>query len=262
MANSDSTLIYEVRNRVGYVTFNRPNQMNAMNRETFIRLSEAIVQMRDDPDVLLGIVTGAGGKSFSSGMDLKERAEFNAKGETLDDWSPPHGWYWEIDMWKPLIAAIDGYCIAGGLELALKCDIRIATQNSQFGMPEPRWSLTGIYGLQHLERMVPLGEALYMQLTGSRITAQEAHRIGLIHSVHNDRISLLNEAEVIAADIKLCAPLAVQAIKKVVMMGRNQSAEYTAKLSENINRQLQETEDSKEGPQAFSEKRLPIWKMR
>ncbi len=168
----------------------------------------------------------------------------------------------EQNVWKPIIACIDGFCVAGGLELSLECDIRVASQASSFGLPEPRWSILASYGLHHLARMVPLGEALYIQLTGSRIPASEAHRIGLIHSVHPDRASTLAAAAKIAEELKMCAPLAVQATKKIVKIGRNLPVEYSYKLAEDIGKAVQNTEDAIEGPKAFAEKRAPQWKMR
>ena len=127
----------------------------------------------------------------------------------------------DFECWKPMIAAINGYCLAGGLEMALACDIRIATEPSRFGLPEPRRSLLAGYGLHNLSRMIPLGEALHMQLTGTHITAERAYQIGLVQRLVPDREALLAEADAVADEIVLCAPLAVQAIKKVVKTGRS-----------------------------------------
>ena len=153
-------------------------------------------------------------------------------------------------------------CVAGGLEVSLQCDIRIATEKSEFGLPEPRWSLLAGYGLHNLNRMIPLGESLYMQLTGTRIDSARAYNIGLIQDVVKDREELLVRIEKIAEEIKLCAPLAVQAIKQIVYQGRNLPVEYSQKLSIPISQRISATDDSIEGPRAFSEKRKPEWKMR
>jgi enoyl-CoA hydratase/carnithine racemase len=163
---------------------------------------------------------------------------------------------------KPVIAAIDGYCLAGGLELALRCDIRIATEKSTFGLPEPRRSLLAGYGLHNLSRMIPLGEALQIQLTGSPISSQRAYDIGLIQRRVADRAALIKEADAVADDICLCAPLAVRAIKSIVKTGRNLPVEYSWKFSEPIHTIINGTEDRLEGPKAFAEKRKPNWKMR
>jgi len=163
---------------------------------------------------------------------------------------------------KPVIAAIDGYCLAGGLELSLRCDIRIATEKSTFGLPEPRRSLLAGYGLHNLSRIIPLGEALHIQLTGAPITSQRAYDIGLIQRRVADRTALVKEADAVADEICLCAPLAVKAIKQIVKTGRNLPVEYSVKFAEPIHTIINGTEDRLEGPKAFAEKRKPNWKMR
>jgi enoyl-CoA hydratase/carnithine racemase len=262
MAISTDTILYEKRDSVGYITLNRPEALNALNKELSSGLREALAEIRDDPEVILGIIIGAGGRAFSAGMDLKERATLDSQGNRplLD----PRGAGSFVDMgvYKPLIAAIDGFCVAGGLEVSLQCDIRIATEKSEFGLPEPRWSLLAGYGLHNLNRMIPLGESLYMQLTGTRIDSARAYNIGLIQDVVKDREELLVRIEKIAEEIKLCAPLAVQAIKQIVYQGRNLPVEYSQKLSIPISQRISATDDSIEGPRAFSEKRKPEWKMR
>lgn len=262
MTISTNTILYEKRDGVGYITLNRPDSMNALNRELSSGLREALAEVRDDPEVILGVLIGAGGRAFSAGMDLKERATLDAQGEgrALD----PRGAGSFVDMgvYKPLIAAIDGFCVAGGLEVSLQCDIRIATKKSEFGLPEPRWSILAGYGLHNLNRMIPLGESLYMQLTGSRINSDRAYNIGLIQDVVDDREQLIERVDKVAREIKLCAPLAVQAIKQIVYQGRNLPVEYSQKLAIPISERISGTEDSVEGPKAFSEKRRPEWKMR
>lgn len=166
------------------------------------------------------------------------------------------------DCRKPVIAAIDGYCLAGGLELALRCDIRIATEKSTFGLPEPRRSLLAGYGLHNLSRMIPLGEALHIQLTGAPITSERAYNTGLIQRRVADRAALLREADAVADEICLCAPLAVKAIKQIVKTGRNMPVEYSVKMAEQMHDLINKTEDRLEGPRAFAEKRKPNWKMK
>ena len=257
MIVSTPTVMYEKRDQVAYITLNRPDALNALNQEIRVGIREALSDFRDDPDLLVAIMTGNGGRAFSSGMDLKERAQRDAAGET----SATATYIIDMGVFKPIIAAIDGFCVAGGLELSLQCDIRIATEKSEFGLPEPRWSLTAGYGLHNLSRMVPLGEALYMQLTGRRISSARAYQIGLIQEVVADRDALFATAERIAAEVKLCAPLAVQAIKQIVYQGRNLPVEYSQKLAAPINDRIRATEDAIEGPRAFAEKRPPVWKM-
>lgn len=262
-APSTKLVLYEKRNRVAYVTINRPEAMNSMNMEVTQGLRDAFGEIRDDPDVLLGIVTGAGGRAFSAGADIKEINERQARGLPQFESRPGEGGYLhQLEVWKPLIAAIDGYCVAGGFEIALECDIRIATEQSQFGLPEPRWSIMPGYGMHHLARMVPLGEAMYIMMTGSRISAAEAHRIGILHSVHPNRDALMAAAEKIADEIKLCAPLALKAIKQVAWNGRAMSPEQSYRLATKFTESVGRSEDSLEGPKAFTERRAPQWKGR
>ena len=261
MVISTPTIKYEKRNQIAYITLNRPDVLNALNRELSAGLREALDDFRDDPDILVAIMTGEGGRAFSAGMDLKERASLDAKEGRMAT-ARGGGSFIDMEVFKPIIAAIDGFCVAGGLELSLQCDIRIATTKSEFGLPEPRWSLTAGYGLHNLSRMVPLGEALSMQLTGHRISSERAYQIGLIQEVVEDRDALFVAAEKYAEEVKMCAPIAIQAIKQIVYQGRNLPVEYSQKLAGPLNARVQGTEDAIEGPRAFSEKRAPVWKMR
>jgi enoyl-CoA hydratase/carnithine racemase len=163
---------------------------------------------------------------------------------------------------KPVIAAIDGYCLAGGLELALYCDVRLATAQSVFGLPEPRRSLLAGPGLIHLSRMIPLGEALKMQLTGSPITAERAHQIGLVQELTEDRDELMARAGTLAAEIGECAPLAVRHIKRIVRESRSMPVDAAWEYAEPFYGDLAATEDAAEGPRAFAEKRPPRWQGR
>jgi enoyl-CoA hydratase/carnithine racemase len=263
MAFSGSDVVlYEKRDRKAYITLNRPEAMNAFNSALSQGLRQAILDFRDDDDMLVAIVTGAGGRAFSAGMDLKQRAESDRAGGPARSAPTPDNRWTELGVWKPVIAAIDGYCLAGGLELSLQCDIRIATEQSKFGLPEPRRSLIAAYGLHNLSRMIPLGNALYIQLTGSHITAEKAEKWGIIQEIVSDRAALMERVDQIADEIMQCAPLAVQAIKQIVMQGRNLPVEYSMKLAQPISQRLAKTEDRLEGPRAFAEKRKPIWKMR
>ena len=232
--------------------------MNALSSELMDALDAALCAAEADEDILAIIITGEGGKAFSAGRDLKERAGLDANGQrhrinridVLDTCK------------KPVIAAIDGYCVAGGMELALRCDIRVATVQSTFGMPEPRRGLLSSYALHNLSRQIPLGEAMLIHLTGRTFGAQRAHEIGLIQILAPDRAAMLREAEAVADEILLCAPLNVQAIKHIVKTGRNLPIEYSWKLAKPIDDAIYATEDRAEGPRAFAEKRKPVWKSR
>jgi enoyl-CoA hydratase/carnithine racemase len=251
-------VLFEKRDRKAYITLNRPQAMNAINSELRQALDEALRQADADDDVLVILLMGAGGRAFCAGVDLKERSQKDSTTGTVrlkrDD--PLE------TLKKPVIAVIDGHCVAGGMEMTLRCDIRVATAKSLFGMPEPRRGLMSSTALHHLSRQIPLGEAMLLHLTGRSISAQRAYDIGLIQAVAPDREALMREAEAIAEDILLCAPLNVQAIKYIVKTGRNLPIEYSWKLGEPIDAAINKTEDRIEGPLAFAEKRKPNWKMR
>lgn len=261
MSAISNTIRYEKKDRVAYITLNRPEAMNAMSVELVHALGEAVQDAVADDGILVLIVSGEGGRAFSAGIDLKEMSQRDAKAKA-NFGATYAGLMHVADCPKPIIAAIDGHCVAGGLEVALRCDIRVATRQSRFGLPEPRRSLLAGYGLHHLSRTIPLGEALLIQLTGSPMHAERAYQIGLIQRLVDDRDALMREADAIAADIVKCAPLAVQAIKRIVRTGRNLPVEYSVKLAAPIEEAVYASEDRQEGPRAFAEKRAPNWKMR
>jgi len=251
--------------------------MNALNRELGRALGEAMVEFSRDDQLLVAILSGEGGRAFSTGGDLKEMSTRQQEGrgiiETTDGGAsgayPPvakPGTMLGMDQLnecpKPVIAAIDGYCLAGGLEIALYCDIRLATRRSTFAMPEPRRSLLSGPALIHLSRMIPLGEALRIQLTGAAIGAQRAYEIGLVQDLAEDRDQLFAMADAVADEILECAPLAVQYIKRVIKDGRNLPVEYAWKFSEMCSDAISKTEDALEGPRAFAQKRKRDWKLR
>jgi enoyl-CoA hydratase/carnithine racemase len=248
-------VLFEIKDRIAYITLNRPEALNALNTAMTQRLRLLFTEINENPEVLVAIINANGDRAFSTGRDLKELASDGfPEGEGKDKAMYPH-------VVKPVIAAIHGFCVAGGFEISLRCDIRIATPDAQFGLPEPRWSLLAGYGLHNLSRMIPLGEALLMQLSGERISAQRAYEIGLIQRLVAKE-HLMEEARKIADSIVLNAPLAVQAIKSIVMTGRNLPVEYSMKLALPLQEKIYASEDFHEGPKAFTEKRRPVWKSR
>jgi enoyl-CoA hydratase/carnithine racemase len=262
---SQDVLTYSVKQGKCYITLNRPKSMNALNAELRSAIVEAVQKFDQDEELFVGIITGAGGKAFSAGLDLKEVASKASKDEQEGKAHRNTGVSASEALSssrKPIIAAIDGYCLAGGFEIALSCDIRIATTQSTFGLPEVRRSLLPGPGLHELPRVVPLGEALLIQLTGSPISSERAYQIGLIQKLVSDRDELMAEADKIADDILKGAPLATKAIKRVVRVGRNLPIEYSAKFSEAYRDAVYLSEDRREGPKAFAEKREPQWKNR
>lgn len=246
-------LLYEKRDQIAYITMNRPDAMNAFNNELIEALGNALVDYRDDPSLLMAILTGSG-RAFSAGADLKE---MTAEGQPAG--ARPLRTPIREEVWKPIIAAVDGYALAGGLGMALMCDIRVATERSRFGDVETRVSAWGyLNGI----KMMPMGEALHMFQTGTHISAAEAYRLGLIHKVVPDREAMMQEAEAIAAEIRLCAPLALQAVKRLAYMTFTHTGEEVDALAQELKQKVAQSEDAKEGPRAFAEKRKPVWRMR
>ena len=262
-SSTNNTVIYEKKDNIAYVTLNRPEALNALNNSVNTGLHNAWMEIKNDPEVFVAIVTGAGGKAFSAGADLKEVNERQEEGlSAFSESSLGSQYIPDLGVWKPIIAAIDGFCVAGGLELAMQCDIRIASKKSQFGLPEPRWSIMPGYGLHYLTRMMPLGDALKIMLTGERISSEAALRSGLIQEVVEDRDEVMETCIKIAEQIKNCAPLAVQAIKEIAYTGTYMSPENSQRFAKELSAKVLGSEDAKEGPLAFTERRTPQWKMR
>ena len=246
-------VLYEKRDQIAYITLNRPEVLNAVSAQLNEELAQAWTDYKDDPSLLVAIITGEG-RAFSAGADLKEMSARGMAAGTRPLNTPVR-----MGLWKPIIAAIDGYALAGGFGLALSCDIRIATERSRLGDIETRVSS---WGNLHILHALPLGEVLYLLLTGNHISAEESFRVGLIHKVLPDREALMQEAQAIAEDIKLCAPLAVQAIKRIAYMSKARPWEETEAFAQSLRQELSKTEDAMEGPRSFAEKRKPVWKMR
>jgi E-phenylitaconyl-CoA hydratase len=255
---------YEKHDRIAYVTINRPEAMNAINAEVRRGLAAAFDDFRRDPETWVAIVTGTGDKAFSAGADLKEMSQRSqSAGGGQGFWTPvPPALGRGMEVWKPIIAAVNGYCLAGGLELALACDIRIAAEHATFALTEVmRGILPAGGGTQRLPRTVPFGIALEMLFTGDRIDAREAWRIGLVNRVV-PAAELMPSTEALARRICQNAPLSVRAVKELAYRGRNLSLEEGLREELMIDRIIRTTEDSGEGPRAFAEKRDPQWKGR
>jgi E-phenylitaconyl-CoA hydratase len=252
-------IIYEKKDKIAYITLNRPEAMNAMDPETYTQLSEAWADVRDDPDVWVAIITGAGDKAFSAGADLKKTI-----GRPVEAW---HFWQTQeeqilnrgLEVWKPIVAAVNGYCLAGGMTLLLATDIRIAAEHATFGLSEvSRGILPGNGGTQRTIQQLPYPIAMHFLLTGERMTAEDALRAGLINKVV-PLPDLMTEAERIARKICENAPLAVRAIKELAVRGQYLPIEYGLRLEQAVQRALAGTDDAKEGPRAFAEKRKPSY---
>jgi enoyl-CoA hydratase/carnithine racemase len=257
-----ANIIYEKKGRIAYVTINRPQRMNAIDPNTSRELREAFSDFRDDDDLWVSILTGAGEKAFSAGADLVAISQALAGGDASLFDIPFGGISRGFQTWKPMIAAINGYCLAGGLELSLCCDIRVAADHATFGLPEPtRAIIPGAGGTQRLPRTIPLSFAMEILLTGGHIDAQTALRWGLVSHVM-PLPELMPKAEEIANAICECGPLAVRAIKQAAYVGLNTTLEEGLALELNLQADVLRTEDAHQGPLAFAQKRKPQYKGR
>lgn len=250
-------VLFERDGHVATITINRPEAMNSLNNAVRRGLADGLIQLRDDPELWLGIITGAGERAFSAGADLVEMSQRRQSGSGDPFWEPAgvpsltRG----LTVDKPIIAAINGYCLGGGLELAMACDIRIAAEHAQFGQPEVmRGIIPGSGGTQRLPRTIPLGAAMELLFTGERISAQEAFRLGLVNRVV-PAAELMPEARKLADRINQNAPLAVRAAKEAALRGIQVPLEQGLRIESFLSRILRDSEDSREGPRAFAEKR-------
>ena len=246
------------------LTINRPEAMNALSLEVRHLMAEAFEAAKHDTAVRAVIVTGAGDRAFSAGADLRERATLNAQGGLPPSalWEQESDLQQGLEFWKPVIAAINGVALGGGCELAMSCDIRVAADHARFGLPEvTRGIIPGAGGTQRLPRLVPLGTALELLMTGRHINAQEAQRIGLVNHVV-PLAGLLDRALEIAAEITKNAPLAVMAAKEAAYRGLNTTLQEGLRIENFHASVVRQTDDAREGPQAFIEKREPKYQGR
>jgi enoyl-CoA hydratase/carnithine racemase len=254
-------ITYEKRGRVAVVTLNRPDSMNALHLEAHLELKNAWEDYRDDPDVWVAILTGAGDRAFCAGNDLKVTAERTAEGGDLQgEARPPFGRITrDFDCPKPIIAAVNGVAAGGGLELILACDIVVASEHARLGLPEPKVGLyAGAGGAHRLARQIPFKLAMGMLLTGDLIDAPEAHRIGLVNQVV-PHAELLTTARAWADRITRCSPLSVQLTKEAVFDAQFVSIDDAFRRDNTRRDRLLASHDFVEGPRAFTEKRQPEW---
>jgi enoyl-CoA hydratase/carnithine racemase len=255
------TVIYEIRDRIAYVTINRPQAYNACDIATYIRLAEIWRDFRDNDDAWIAILTGAGDKAFCAGSDIKlnyAEAPVPQPSEAFAA-NPQADIMRGLEVWKPIIAAVNGHCNGGGLEMALGCDLRVAAEHAKFGFGEVKIGLIpGGGGTQRLPRTIPLCNALWMLYTGERIDAQEAYRLGLVNRVV-PLAELIPTAEAMAQKILEAGPLAVRAAKQAAITGLSMPLVEGLRLEAHLNQMLFATADFVEGAQAFAEKRTPRW---
>jgi crotonobetainyl-CoA hydratase len=247
------------------VTLNRPEVMNALHPPAHQELQRVFDAFAADPALWVAILTGAGDKAFSAGNDLKYQAEHGGARirEEMRDVSGGFGGLTRrIGLTKPLIAAVNGFALGGGFELALACDILIAAEGATFCLPEPRVGLMAAAGGVHrLPRHLPYHAAMGMLLTGRRMTAAEALQRGLVNEVV-PRVELLATARRWAAEILECSPLSIRATKEAANRGLDMPLEEALAAVMPGQTAMIASEDFVEGPRAFAEKRKPVWKGR
>lgn len=258
---------FNVADHVARITLNRPAAMNALNPELRFALSEHFDEVEHNDDIWLAVITGAGERAFCAGADLKHRAlERDASDAQRSEWARmtaatvPLNQRWHFP--KPVIAKVNGFALGGGLELAMACDIIIAAEHAELGLPEPRRGLiAGGVGVHRLPRQIGLKPAMGYLLTGRHMSAARAYELGLINEVV-PATELDTCVEGWVSDILRCAPLAVRATKEAAMQGLDLPlgpAFYYDYPAERVRRA---SDDAIEGPRAFAEKRPPAWRGR
>jgi len=261
---SNDAVLYERRGRIAVITINRPEALNAINAQVWTEMGYALEEYARDTTLWCAIITGAGERSFCAGADLKALS----RGEQI---VPTEGEKWGFAgivkhyIKKPIIAAVNGFALGGGTEIALACDLIVASEKASFGLPEvKRGILAGAGGLLRLPRQIPLKIALECILTGEALSAEEAKKWGLINRVVPHE-SVLEEAIQLANKICENAPLAVSASKDIAYRGLDVALDHPGEaweINDQYSNQVMKWEDSMEGVRAFAEKRKPVWQGR
>ena len=253
-------LDYAKEGRVATFTISRPEAMNALNMEVLQRLHETMVDFRDDDELWVGIITGAGDQAFCAGADIKEALDFR-KEKAHDPWPvSATPMMWGLELWKPLIAAVNGLALGGGLEIMLACDLRIASETARFGTPEVTLGLMpGMGGTQRLPRMLPWCQAAEIIMMGKPIDAQEAYRIGLVNRVVPQDQEMPTARQWAEAICKV-GPLGVRYAKEAMIRGSSMSLNDGLRLENALFANLMDTEDFREARAAFLAKQKPVFK--
>jgi len=251
---------FDLTDGIATITINRPERLNAMDAEHYADLSAAWCRVRDDHDVRCAIVTGAGEKSFTTGADIK--SFITAPPELAEMWLSQKDQLLNrgLEVWKPIIAAVNGYCLGGGMTLLMATDVRLAAPHATFSLAEvKRGVVAGNGGTQRILSQLPYAIGMEMVMTGDPMDAETAARWGLINRVVPAE-DLMAEARKVAEKIAGNAPLALQAAKELAIRAKEMPLNSGLRFEALVNRLLQTSEDAKEGPAAFKEKRKPDFK--
>ncbi len=253
-----SYVLYEVKDHVALITFNRPERMNALGQELSAELREAEARFASDPEAWIAVYTGAGDRAFCAGRDLKEVAAggSGSAAPTAAVFERP-----AVDLGKPTIAAINGAAYGGGLEKALGCDIRICSTNATMALAEVKVGLCPPSGSFLLPRLVGLSNAMWLLLSGEPVDAPDAYRMGLVTRVVPQG-ELIDTATQMARTIAGNAPLAVRATRKLATEGLEMPLDYARRMGASLVASVWGSEDAVEGAKAFAEKRPPQWQSR
>lgn len=255
-------VLYNVEERVAYITLNRPERRNAVNLSMRQRLFEFICRAREDPDVWVIVLSGTGDHAFCAGGDLKEMNDLKAPpGTPLGPLSVSEGNPYEalLETYKPTIASINGSAMGGGLELALACDMRIAADHALLGLPEAKWGLGATFGSVMLPRLLPRGIAMQMLYTGEPIGAAEGRRWGLLNAVVQSK-QLPAATDAMVAQIMRNSPVTLRRYKHMVSKTQSMMVHDALRLDAGPNPYL--SDDRIEGVRAYVEKRPPRWRNR
>ncbi len=265
-------LIYEKKGEIVRLTMNRPDKRNAISPQMLLQLADAWRDFRDDDSARVAILVGAGEQAFCAGADLKLLIPlFTGARQPEDEWDErllkerdalDTGLLRRFELHKPVISAVNGFALAGGTEILQATDIRVASPNATFGLSEAQRGIIPAGGsLVRLQRQIPYCKAMQILLTGEAMSAEEAHRIGLINEIVSTS-ELLPRAEAIASRIAANGPIAVQKIKEALLRTSGLPTEEAFKIESACAAMVMQTEDAREGPRAFIEKRDPVFRGR